>query len=89
MVVFVKVETGTEIITVYNGYGKGFSSIGKGNTNNEEEQPNVPDKEPTKDNTTAKDKLPNTGRVLLFWIIGIVAVSGIVARIRYKKLYIK
>lgn len=40
-----------------------------------------------KDTTTAKDNLPNTGRVLLLWIIGIVAVSAIVAHIRYKKLY--
>ena len=45
------------------------------------------DKDTAKDTTTAKDKLPNTGKVLLIWIIGIVAVSGIVAHIRYKKLY--
>jgi len=49
--------------------------------------PTTTDKDTTKDTTTAKDKLPNTGRVLLFWIIGIVATSGIVAHIRYKKLY--
>lgn len=40
-----------------------------------------------KDTTTANKELPKTGRVLLFWIIGIVAVSGIVAHKRYKKLY--
>ena len=49
----------------------------------EQDKPTITDK----DNTTAKEELPKTGRVLLFWIIGIVAVSGIVARIRYKKLY--
>lgn len=43
----------------------------------------------TKDTTTAKVNLPNTGKVILLWIIGIVAVSGIVAHIRYKRLYIK
>lgn len=44
---------------------------------------------PKKDTTTATSKLPNTGKVLLMWTIAIVAVSGIVAHIRYKKLYIK
>ena len=47
----------------------------------------------TKDDTTKKDttiataKLPNTGKVIIAWVIGIVAVSGITAHIRYKKLY--
>lgn len=49
----------------------------------------------TTDNTTKKDTtiatkvLPYTGRVILIWTIAIVAVSAIVAHIRYKKLYIK
>ena len=61
--------------------------------------PEAQDKTPTttetqgttqkKDTTTATSKLPNTGRVILAWIIGIVTVSAIVAHIRYKKLYIK
>lgn len=41
----------------------------------------------TKDPTIADKELPNTGRVILAWIIGVVAVFGIVAHIRYKKLY--
>lgn len=49
----------------------------------------------TTDNTTKKDTtiankvLPYTGKVILIWSIAIVAVSAIVAHIRYKKLYIK
>jgi len=46
-----------------------------------EEQKNEPD------NTLADKELPNTGKVLLLWIIGIVTVSGTIAYIRYKKLY--
>jgi len=83
VVLFVKIETDTEVVTVYNGYGKGFSSIGKDNTNGEGKQPATT----TKDTTTATKELPKTGKVLLIWIIGIVAVSGVVAHIRYKKLY--
>ena len=41
----------------------------------------------TKDPTIADKELPNTGKVILAWIIGVVAVFGIVAHIRYKKLY--
>ena len=41
----------------------------------------------TKDPTIADKELPNTGRVIFAWIIGVVAVFGIVAHIRYKKLY--
>lgn len=63
-----------------------YKMDGSGTASNE---PDAVDKPTTtdKDTTTSKDKLPNTGKVLLFWIIGIVAVSGIVAHIRYKKLY--
>lgn len=49
----------------------------------------------TTDNTTKKDTtiankvLPYTGKVILIWSIAIVAVSAIVAHIRYKKLYTK
>lgn len=54
---------------------------------------NKPDNEkeetPKKDTTTSTVKLPNTGKVILIWTIAIVAVSGVVAHIRYKKLYIK
>ena len=62
------------------------------NNNTSNNNTNETNKKPTstekpKDTTIAKDNLPNTGRVLLSWIIGIVAVSGIVAHIRYKKLY--
>jgi len=39
------------------------------------------------DNTIAKEELPNTGKILLLWSIGIISVLGIVAHIRYKKLY--
>ena len=42
-----------------------------------------------KDTTIAKTVLPYTGKVILVWIIAIVAVSAIVAHVRYKKLYIK
>lgn len=49
------------------------------------------DKENTskEDNTISKNILPNTGKIILMWSIAIIAVSGIVAHIRYKKLYIK
>lgn len=62
------------------------------NNNTSNNNTNETNKKPTstekpKDTTIAKDNLPNTGRVLLSWIIGIVAVSAIVAHIRYKKLY--
>ena len=66
-----------------------YKMDGSGTASNEPDavdKPNTTDKT-DKDTTTSKDKLPNTGKVLLFWIIGIVAVSGIVAHIRYKKLY--
>lgn len=66
----------------------------KGNTNNSDT--NKKDLINTKtDNTTKKDTtiankvLPYTGKVILIWSIAIVAVSGIVAHIRYKSLYIK
>ena len=64
-----------------------YKMNGSGAATNDVNPTDKTDKDTTKDNTTAKDKLPNTGRVLLFWVIGIVAVSGIVAHIRYKKLY--
>lgn len=48
----------------------------------------VPEKaNPPKDNTVADKVLPNAGRIMLYWSIVIVTVSGIVAHIRYKKLY--
>ena len=55
----------------------------------EQEKPTTTDKqeEKPKDTTTAKDNLPDTGRVIVLWTIAIVAISGIVAHIRYKKLY--
>lgn len=65
-----------------------YTMNGSGQATNE---PQATDKQETskKDTTTATSKLPNTGKVLLIWTIAIVAVSGIVAHIRYKKLYIK
>ena len=70
--------------TVYESYRYKFNgSNTPTNEPEEQDKPTVTDK----DNTTAKDELPNTGRVLLFWIIGIVAVSGTAAYVRYKKLY--
>lgn len=63
-----------------------YTMNGSGQATNE---PQATDKQETskKDTTTATSKLPNTGKVLLMWTIVIVAVSGIVAHIRYKKLY--
>ncbi len=43
----------------------------------------------TTDSTLYDKELPNTGKVMLAWIIAVVAISTIVAHIRYKKLYIK
>lgn len=48
---------------------------------------NIEDNTTKKDNTVATKILPNTGKVILIWIIGIVTVSAVVAHIRYKKLY--
>lgn len=63
-----------------------YTMDGSGTATNE---PDVTQKPTTtdKDTTVADKDLPDTGKVLLIWIIGIVAVSGIVAHIRYKKLY--
>ena len=68
---------------IYKMSGSGTAT----NEPEEQEKPTVTDKDTTKDDTTAKDDLPNTGRVLLFWIIGIITVSGTVSYVRYKKLY--
>lgn len=48
---------------------------------------NVEDNTTKKDNTIAKAELPNTGKIILMWIIGLVIFSGTVAHVRYKKLY--
>lgn len=56
------------------------------NNNNSDEKTNNTSQ---KDTTTAKTVLPYTGKIILIWSIAIVAVSAIVAHIRYKKLYIK
>lgn len=68
----------------------------KGNSNNSDTNKNQNGSSNTKtDNATKKDTtiankvLPYTGKIILIWSIAIVAVSAIVARIRYKKLYIK
>lgn len=63
-----------------------YKMDGSGTATNE---PTEQDKLPItdKDTTVANKNLPNTGKVLLIWIIGIVAVAGIVAHVRYKKLY--
>lgn len=65
-----------------------YTMNGSGTATNE---PQATDKSetPKKDTTTATTKLPNTGKIILIWSIAIIAVSGIVAHIRYKKLYIK
>lgn len=40
------------------------------------------------DQTISKDKaLPNTGKIVLIWIIGVIAISAVVANIRYKRIY--
>lgn len=63
-----------------------YTMNGSGTATNE---PHATDKSetPKKDTTTATTKLPNTGKIILIWSIAIIAVSGIVAHIRYKKLY--
>ena len=74
--------------TVYESYRYKFNgSTPPTNEPDEQQKPTATDKDTTKDDTTAKDKLPDTGRVLLIWIIGIIAVSGTAAYVRYKKLY--
>lgn len=62
-----------------DGKGKEENNI-NGKTENEANK---------KDNTLADRTFPNTGKVILIWVIGIIAVSAIGAHIRYKKLYIK
>lgn len=52
--------------------------------NNEDEK----NKGKKNDQTISKDKtLPNTGKIVLIWIIGVIAISAVVANIRYKKIY--
>ncbi len=67
-----------------------YTMNGSGSATTEEpDSTNKPGAEDTntKDPTIADKELPNTGKVILAWIIGVVAVFGIVAHIRYKKLY--
>lgn len=68
-----------------------YTMNGSGNATNNPQPVDKPNgtETPKKDTTKATVKLPNTGKVILLWIIGIVAVSAVVAHIRYKKLYIK
>ena len=61
-----------------------YTMDGSGAATNE---PDEQEKTNTTDTTLADKNLPNTGKVLLFWIIGIVTVSGTAAFVRYKKLY--
>lgn len=77
------IKANVEGTTINNTGNK--DEINNNNSNNNDKTSNTP----KKDTTTATSKLPNTGKVLLMWTIAIVAVSGIVAHIRYKKLYIK
>lgn len=65
-----------------------YTMNGSGTATNEPQATDKPET-PKKDTTTATSKLPNTGKIILMWSIAIIAVSGIVAHIRYKKLYIK
>lgn len=65
-----------------------YKMNGSGAATNEPQEIDKPaSTEKPKDTTTAKDNLPDTGRVIVLWTIAIVAISGIVAHIRYKKLY--
>ena len=93
-------KVGSTIITVTSQDGnkkatctvtvtKESNNTGTGTSNETQSTTNTKNTTNTtdKDNTVATSKLPNTGKVLLAWIIAIVAISAIVAHIRYKKLY--
>ena len=71
------------------GSAVGSNTSSKDNSSNSSTSNGTSNNESKKDTTVATAKLPNTGKVILAWIIGIVAVSGITAHIRYKKIYIK
>lgn len=76
-------------VNVYTMNGSGSATTeDPDSTNNPgvEEDTNKGDTN-TKDETIADKELPNTGKVILAWTIAVVAISAIVAHIRYKKLY--
>lgn len=70
-----------------------LEEITDGQEDKEKEENNINSKTENgtnqKDNTLADRTLPNTGKVLIAWTMAIVAVSAVIAHIRYKKLYIK
>lgn len=78
---------GSATISNNNSNANNNSNSTNSSTNNKSNT--TTDNTTKKDTTIAKKVLPNTGKVILIWSIAIIAVSGIVAHIRYKKLYIK
>jgi len=81
-VLFVKIETDTEIVTIYQGYGKGFSALAQEQTNSQENEPGEEQEKSEedtnkKDTTVAPGTMPYTGGTFVI-IISILAIIFIV-----------